>query len=319
MPTLLAGIDIGGTMIKGALFTEQAELIKKFETPSFPDKKYDEFINNIVSFIKGMSSENIKALAIGIAGLIDSPRNMLIESPNLPLLKNLPLKSLLADKLNIPVFIENDANIAALGELSAGEGKTVDNFLLLTLGTGLGAGLIMNRQLVTGETGKGGEFGHIIVQPDGETCGCGKKGCLEAYASGSAMVRMAKTALKQDRKSLLMGLYHQNPDSITPKDIYTAAENNDDLAQEIFKTTAKYLAIGISNVNNLLDIHTFIIGGGVSKASHIFAEGLLQQVQENVFEISRDKISIRISRLGNDAGILGAGYLAWKGLSETSD
>lgn len=299
-------------MIKGALFTKQAKLIKKFETPSFPDKNSVEFINNIVSFIKGMTSDNIKALAIGIAGLIDPSRNVLIESPNLPRLKNLPLKSLLADKLNIPVFIENDANIAALGELFAGEGKTVDSFLLLTLGTGLGSGLILNRQLMTGETGKGGEFGHIIVQPNGETCGCGKKGCLEAYASGSAMIRMAKSALKQGRKSLLMDLYQKNPDSITPKAIYTAAGNNDQLAHEIFKTTAKYLAIGISNVNNLLDIHTFIIGGGVSKASHIFAEGLLQQVRENVFEISKDKISIRISRLGNDAGILGAGYLAQK-------
>jgi len=312
MPILLAGIDIGGTMIKGALFNEHAELIKRFETPSFPDKDSDKFIKNIISFINSMTAQKISAVGIGIAGLLDPSREVLMESPNLPRLKNLPLKSRISAKLNMPVSIENDANIAALGELSAGEGKTIDNFLLMTMGTGLGSGLVMNRQLVIGESGKGGEFGHMIVQPDGELCGCGKKGCLEAYASGSAMIRMAKTALKQGRPSLLMDMYQKDPDLITPKAIYTAAEDNDALAQEIFRTTAKYLAIGISNVNNLLDIHTFIIGGGVSKASHIFREGLLHQVRDNVFAVSRDKIKIRISKLGNDAGILGAGYLAQK-------
>ncbi len=317
MSSYVIGIDIGGTMIKGGLFNEQGKLIKKYETKSHPEKNADGFIENTVKFIESIKAEhdNISALGVGIAGLLNNTREIMIESPNLPSLKSIPLKSRFESALKLPVLIENDANIAALGELSAGEGRNIDSFLLMTLGTGLGSGLILNGKLCTGETGKGGEFGHMIVQPEGNLCGCGKKGCLEAYCSGSAMIRMAKEALKAGKKSTLLEIYNNDPSAITPKAIYQEAGKDDRVSQEIFKEAAKHLAIGISNVNNLLDIHTFIIGGGVSKAYHLFQVGLLEEVKKNVFDISKDKIEVLISKLGNDAGILGAGYLAMKGIS----
>jgi len=317
MSSYVIGIDIGGTMIKGAILNKEGELIKKYETKSHPENDTIAFITNIISFVNYIRKghENVISLGIGIAGLLNNTREILFESPNLPSLKNVLLKSELESKLNLPVFIENDANIAALGELYVGEGQTLDNFLLMTLGTGLGSGLILNGELCIGETGKGGEFGHTIVQPGGKPCSCGKSGCLEAYCSGTAMVNMAKEALISNRASTLLEIYNNDPSSLTPKAIYTEAENNDALCHEIFKETAKYLAIGVSNVNNLLDIHNFIIGGGVSKASHIFRQGLLEEVKQNVFNISKNKIRIMISTLGNDAGILGAGWLAIKGVS----
>jgi glucokinase len=313
----IIGIDIGGTMIKGALFDLQGGLIRKDETSTKAEKGLEPFIENIVSFVNLFQKGTGKAssLGIGIAGVLDKERETLLESPNLPLLKNVPLKKLLESELGIPVFIENDANIAALGELWAGDGKGIDNFLLLTLGTGIGSGLILNGNLWTGETGKAGEFGHAVVNPEGAQCACGKKGCLEAHSSGSAMVRMAREALAKGRESSLQNLYKNNPDALTPKAIYTEAKNGDELCLEIFKEAARFLAIAISDVNNLLDIHNFIIGGGVSKASHIFEAGLREEVKKRVFSVSKEKIRIIISKLGNDAGIFGAGYLAKQNIS----
>ena len=315
MNDYIIGIDIGGTMIKGASFDTGGGLLRKEETSTQAEKGPEKLIENIVSLAHLLQKSNGKssAMGIGIAGVLNKERTVLLESPNLPLINNLPLKKLLESELNTPVFLENDANVAALGELWAGDGKGLDNFLLLTLGTGIGSGLILGGSLWTGETGKAGEFGHVIVNPQGAQCGCGKKGCLEAHSSGSAMTRMAREALAKGRDSSLQNLYKDNPDALTPKAIYTEAKNGDALCLDIFQEAARFLAIAISDVNNLLDIHNFIIGGGVSKAYHIFEGGLRGEVEKKVFNVSRDKIRITISKLGNDAGVFGAGYLAKQG------
>jgi len=312
MNTNIAGIDIGGTMMKGALFDSRGHLLNKEKIPTHPEHGEDAFIANIVSFVKKLQLEHSAAasLGIGIAGVIDKKRETLLESPNLPLFKNFTLKKLLETKLHIPVFLENDANCAALGELWAGEGKGLDSFLLLTLGTGIGSGLILNGQLLTGEVGKAGECGHIVVNPDGARCACGKTGCLEAHSSGTAIVRMARSALESGETTVLSSYYPARVSELTPKIIFDEALKGDRLCRQIYFDAARFLAIGISNINNILDIHHFIIGGGVSKAFHLFEETLLSEVKKNVFEISRNAISIVISKLGNDAGVYGAGYLA---------
>jgi len=314
----LLGIDIGGTLIKGALFDNSGSMVTRAEIPTGGDRGVDHFIENIIALAGTLQKKgpSASALGVGIAGLLDRERRILIESPNLPLLNNLPLKEYLCSRLQMPVFIENDANVAALGELWVGDGRDIQNFLLFTLGTGIGGGLILNGKLWTGDLGKAGEFGHVIVEPGGAQCGCGKCGCLEAHSSGSAMVRIAREALAGGMASSLKTLYDTNPENITPKAIYIEARKGDALCNNIFHEAARYLAQAISNVNNLLDIHTFIIGGGVSKASEIFHAGLMQEVQNRVFSMSKDKISIIISRLGNDAGVYGAGFLAMQGFCE---
>lgn len=314
----LLGIDIGGTMIKGALFNSSGTMVARGELPTGGDKGVDYFFGNIITLVGNLQENSpvASALGVGIAGLLDRERRMLLESPNLPLLNNLSLKDLLSSRLQMPVFIENDANVAALGELWAGDGRDIQNFLLLTLGTGIGGGLILNGKLWTGDLGKAGEFGHVIVEPGGPLCGCGKRGCLEACSSGSAMVRIAREKLASGIPSSLKTMYDKNPQDITPKALYIEARNGDMLCNNIFHEAARYLAQAISNVNNLLDIHTFIIGGGVSKASEIFHAGLMEEVQNRVFSMSKKKMSIVISRLGNDAGMYGAGYLAMMGICE---
>lgn len=314
----IIGIDIGGTMIKGALFDRQGVLIKKESVPTADEGGQEQFIETIVSLaaILGSAVPAVASIGIGIAGVLDAKRTTLLESPNLPRLHELQLKQMLESKISVPVLLENDANCAALGELWAGAGRGVSNFLFFTLGTGIGSGLILNGRLWTGEQGKAGEFGHIIVNPLGALCACGKQGCLEAHASGSAITRMACEALARGDASSLQSLYRESSDALTPERIYLEARNGDVLCNAVYREAAQYLAIGIANVNNLLDIHTFIIGGGVSKAMHLVETYLLEEVTKRVFEVSRERIRISVSQLGNDAGVYGAGYMALHGLSQ---
>lgn len=313
----VVGIDIGGTMVKGALFSNQGSLIKKaaIETPVSHGK--NKVMQDLSALLDSLQENEDKAAAvgIGIAGVLDPQREILLESPNLPGWENFALKKILSQAWKIPVCLENDANIAALGEKWVGAGKELDNFLFFTLGTGIGSGLILHGELWTGELGKAGEFGHMTVNPDGVLCACGKQGCLEAYSSGEALTRMAKQALQAGEGSSLSNLCSGNLDALDAKMIYTAASQGDTLSLAIFRKAAHFLAVGIADVNNLLDINTFIVGGGVSKAFDIFKPFLVEEVAKRVFKIAKDKIMIVPSKLGNDAGVFGAGYLAQKGVT----
>jgi glucokinase len=312
MNDCVVGVDIGGTMIKGGLFDRRGTLLKRDERVTLADGGEEALVDAIVGLASSLQGApgRAAALGIGIAGLIDSERAMLLTSPNLPLLNRVPLKAILEQQLEIPVCLENDANVAALGELWVGQGRGCESFMLVTIGTGIGSGLILNGALWTGETGKAAEFGHVCVVPDGRTCGCGKKGCIEAYGSGTAMVQMAREALACGELVRLEPDYRRHPERLTPKVIYAEALKGDTACLEIFRTAARCLGIALAGVNNLLDIHTFILGGGVSKAAPVFEATIVETVRENVFEKSRDLIRIIISKLGNDAGIYGAGCLA---------
>jgi len=310
MGSHVIGIDVGGTMIKGGLFDEHGTLIKKESIPTGKGDDQEHFIDAISSLAGLLQKDGpASGLGMGAAGVIDRERTLLIESPNLPCLNNFPVKQMLERTLSMPVFIENDANVAALGERWAGSGKDESSFLLITLGTGIGSGLILNGSLWSGEKGKAGEFGHLVVNPDGALCACGKKGCLEAHASGTAIVRMAREELAAGGQTSLQPS-HDTPDGVTPEAVYREAKKGDRICADIYYTAARYLAVGIANVNNLLDIHHFILGGGVSKAFDLFADVLIKEIRCNVFSVSRDAVRVVVSRLGNDAGIYGAGYLA---------
>ncbi len=310
----ILGIDVGGTMIKGGLFTEQGRLIAKDSVATNPEEGPEKFGNAVEALSKKLTAGhgNADAMGIGIAGVLDNERTTLVESPNLPALNNFAVQSVLSDQLGIPVLIENDANVAALGELWAGSGKGLENFLMFTLGTGIGSGLILNGALWTGETGKAGEFGHIIVDtgPDAPLCGCGKRGCIEAHGSGTAIVRMAREALDSGKNTALRAQFADTPGDITPEAVYHEAVKGDEVCKEIYKTATCYLAVALSNINNLLDIHDFIIGGGVSKAFDLFEADLYDETRKRIFSVSRDKVRITLSALGNDAGMYGAAYLA---------
>jgi len=320
MESFVIGIDIGGTMIKGGAFDLRRTCLRKDSIATDAARGQECVLQNIQTLVCRLSGRKAqpRAIGIGIAGVLDRQRSMLLESPNLPLLNQMPLRERLASSLGIPVFLENDANCAALGELWCGAGVSFDNFLLFTIGTGIGSGVILNRGLWTGEEGKAGEFGHMIVNPGGADCACGKKGCLEAEASGSAMVRNARVALASGASSVLTGLCNGDLKLITPEHIYHGACGGDPLCIEILHAAAGFLAVGMANVNNLLDLHRFIIGGGVSAAFHLVSGWMLSETRRQVFAVSKEKIAIFISQLGNDAGMYGAGMRALHGIGVQS-
>jgi len=310
MKNCVVGLDVGGTAVKGAFINSAGEIVRKNAIATCSHSGPEDFIESLCGFAQMLAHDGtIEALGIGIAGLLDSERSMLIESPNLPLLSGMPLQVLLEKRLNCPVRIENDANAAALGELRFGAGKGLSNFLFFTLGTGIGAGLILNAGLWHGERSKAGEFGHVNIFPDGELCGCGKLGCLEAHCSGTAIMRMACEAAVHNEATALHA-YRDETASITPEIVYQHAVAGDAVSRHIFKTMAQGLAIALADVNNLLDIETFIVGGGVSRAYDLFCPWVMAELDRRVFSAAQGNIRLIRAQLGNDAGLLGAGFLA---------
>ncbi len=311
MQNYCIGIDIGGTVIKGALFASNGSLVQKRSVETLADKGRDAVLKNLTSLIHSLHStdKRVSAVGIGVAGVLDQHKEVLLQSPNIKVLEQVSLQKMLGESLHLPVFLENDANAAALGEKWAGAGRELDNFLLITLGTGIGGGFILNNELWSGENGKAGELGHMVVATDGQLCSCGKRGCLEAYSSATAIKRMAQDALRAGACSGLQNLSGGDFSAIDAEMVHQAALQGDAVSRDIFKQMARYLAIGISNVNNLLDIHSFIIGGAVSNAFEVFGPFLLDEVKRQVYRISRDTIRIFVSELGNDAGVYGAACL----------
>lgn len=318
MTQFVIGIDIGGTMIKGGLFDLNGSLLAKASQPTAHASGVHNFLDSVSSLVDQLSryGHETAAVGIGIAGILDFSRSTLLESPNLQSLNGTALRDLLTRRLGVPVLLENDANCAALGELWVGSGKDLTSFLLYTIGTGIGGGLVLNRRLWIGEQGKAGEFGHMIVNPHGALCKCGKKGCLEAEASGSAIVRLARNALRTGMSTSLLDYMDNKNDFITPEHVYNAARAGDTLCLNILRRCAEYLAVAMSNVNNLLDIHHFIIGGGVGAAIGLVQEYLLFQTQNMIFSSSKQSIRLLMAHLGNDAGMYGAGFLARQYLKE---
>jgi len=311
----IIGLDIGGTAIKGALFSESGEIAFRNEIATPHDSGQAFFIDTLCDFAAALSDgHTVDAVGLGIAGILDPACTTLLESPNMPALRGMPLKAQLEQRLHCPVIIENDANAAALGELRAGAGRGLSNFLFFTLGTGIGSGLILNSRLWRGEQGRAGEFGHVTVYPEGELCGCGKRGCLEAHSSGTAIVRMAAAAAHQHSATALRA-YAEIPSELTPKIVYQHARAGDAVSRDIFKAMALGLAIAIANVHTLLDIYTFIAGGGVSRAYDYFYPMVMEEIDQRIFSSVRGRIRLLRAELGNDAGVYGAAYAAREALN----
>jgi glucokinase len=308
----IIGIDIGGTIIKGGLFSTEGRLVQVASIETQAYQGTEKALSNLLSLVNSLQEKRGSAIGMGVAGVLDIKKERLLQSPNLKNLENVNLKDFLVEAVQLPVYLENDANAAALGEKWAGAGREFENFLLITLGTGIGSGLVLRGNLWSGENGKAGEFGHMIIEPGGVACACGKKGCLEAYSSGEAISRMAREELQGGACSSLKNLSGGDFEKIDAEMVYHAAQNGDTVAIEVYRLAARCLAVGIANVNNLLDIHHVILGGGVSKAFNLFAPVLIEEVKKQVFHISQDRIAIVPSQLGNEAGIYGAAYLALK-------
>jgi len=300
------GVDIGGTTVKLGLFDKEANVLKKWEITTVKDndggKILPDVADSILDTMKELhiAKEEVIGVGIGTPGPVDDVGTV-HKAVNLGWgVFNIP--EVLESLIGIPVKAGNDANVAALGEMWQGGGKGYKNLVVATLGTGVGGGIIVNGEILTGTLGAAGEIGHIhIADDEEETCGCGNKGCLEQYASATGIARLAKKRLEKDDVPSVL----RDKAFVSAKTVFDAVKENDAVAIEIAEEFGDYLGKGLAAIAAVMDPQVFVIGGGVSKAGEILFEYIKPAYQKYAFHASR-KTEMRLATLGNDAGIYGA-------------
>ncbi|QTA37286.1 ROK family protein [Thermosipho ferrireducens] len=299
----IVGVDLGGTFVKvGLVDSLNGKIKRKTEIETQVTSGKDSVLKRIAEAIQKITAgENYIAVGIGSPGSIDKKRGIVRFSPNFPDWNNYPLGPELSRILNKSVFIENDANSFVLGEKWFGAGQGYEHIVALTLGTGVGGGVISHNILITGSNGIGGELGHVIINPQGPLCGCGNHGCLEAYASATGIIRMAKEKRKKFPDSEIF-----KANEITAKSVFDAAKNGDRLANKIINEVVEALAIGITGFIHTFNPSVIIIGGGISRAGDILFKPLRERVEELVMPSFKNSYKILQSPLVENAGILGA-------------
>jgi glucokinase len=310
-PNLVFAADLGGTHLRVALVDESGRILTqlKMETPKETDP--DCVVRALVEAKQQWKSElpeangTVIAASIMVPGAVDKTNAFVVQAPNLPCLNNFGLKHALQDALGWPVVLENDANAAAIGEMWLGAARGYRNVVCVTLGTGVGGGIILDGKLWRGSDGFAGEFGHTTVNPfGGLKCKCGNEGCLELFASATAIVRMVHEDLPHFPESLLKG------EKLTAEKVYDAGRQGDELAIAVFERAGKYLGVGLVNIINLLNPEIIVIGGGVVNGWSLFATAMRQQVADRVFRSQVNHVKIVPAECGDNAGLLGAARLA---------
>jgi glucokinase len=310
--SLYVGVDLGGTSVKIGLCNASGDLLRTHEGPTQTANGADAVLSNIATYVKELVPpgtpewEAVAGVGIGIAGFLDIPAGIISFSPNLPF-KNVPVKAIMEEKLGKPVKINNDANVAALGEAWGGAGKGIPHCVCYTLGTGVGGGIILHDRLIEGFSGMAGELGHMSIVADLEAiqCGCGKMGCLETVSSATGIIRMARDAVERgDRTSLVI-----IEGEITAKDVFDAAKNGDEVAQRIVSRAAFYLGKSMAAVAVVVNPQRFIIGGGVSKAGEFLFAQIREVFNKLTPDNAKDRVEIVAAELGNNAGVVGAAGL----------
>lgn len=307
------GIDIGGTNVKIALVTKEGQIVYSNSVPTRAEMGYEYTVNNIKQAIYDLMKEtkttasDIEGIGFGFPGQVDCNTGVVKLVPNIPGWVNVPIAQIMEDEFHIPTRIDNDARCAALGELHSGAGKGCQNLICVTVGTGVGSGLIINGKIVRGASNAAGEIGHIKLQMhDGPLCGCGDTGCLEAFVGAPCIVAMAQDYIRGGKSTKFKEL--ANPE-ISSYVVAEAAKAGDKVAQRIFKVMGEYLGIGLASVVNLLNPERIIIGGGVADAGEIFFEPVRKTLKERAMEIAGNTVEIVPAQLGNTAGVIGASLL----------
>ncbi len=307
------GLDLGGTNSAFGIVDCDANIVERVTVPTTGHGTAEQYVKDcvaevmpVIERIGGISQ--IHGMGVG-APNANYYTGEIMQAPNLPWKGCVPLAKLFGDALGVPVVITNDANAAAMGEMAYGATKGMKNFIEITLGTGVGSGIVVNGQMVYGCDGFAGELGHTIIVPGGRECGCGRKGCLEAYCSGPGMARTALELMAERReKSVLRNIV---PSKIMSKDVSVAANNGDALATEVLKITGRRLGEACANFMNFCSMEAFVFFGGPVKAGEPLMKHVREAFEENVLPIYRGKAQILLSNLkDSDAAILGASALA---------
>lgn len=322
MPNHYLGIDLGGTNIKAGVVDATGKVLSRGSAPTPGREGFEAVCAAMARLARDIAGQagltldpaSIAAAGVGTPGIIDFDHGVVLGAPNLPGWRNVPLAAQMRQVLGLPVVIENDANAAAFGEYWAGAGRGADAaarpdpLVMLTLGTGVGSGIILGGRVIHGGFGLAAEIGHLLLRPDGLPCGCGQRGCLELYASATATARRAKEALQTGRPSSLRAC----PDP-TAKDVFDHAQAGDALAVEVAQGVCDDLAWACVNLARLLDPRMIVFAGGMALAGDWLFDHVRQSFRAQTWNIApADLMAIVPARLGNDAGIIGAAGVAWE-------
>lgn len=301
------GLDIGGTNLKVSLVNRAGEILAAATRPS-PRGGADDLQKGFVEAVRPLAEGvNLGGIGIGCAGVVSTDRRRVLAAPNLPEIEGFPLGEILEREFGVETLLENDANAVALGELWRGAGAGARTFILLTLGTGLGTGFILEGRVWRGTHGMGAEGGHMTIDIHGPPCRCGNRGCLEAFVGASAIQKRLAERLTGRRSALKTGA---NP---TVEEISEAARRGDALAQEVLAETGRYLGAGLANFANIFDPERIVITGGVSRAGKIILAPAEEEMRRRAFRAITQRVEVVPGRLGDDAGPLGAVYSLLEG------
>lgn len=302
-------VDLGGTHLRIGLVDAAGNIHKqvKQQTPK------EDSPEAVVGALAAVANEwrhaddgPIVASAVMVPGAVNADQSVVLQAPNLPSLIDLPFKSLLQERLGWPAVLENDANAAAIGEMWRGAARGCSDVVSVTLGTGVGGGVVLDGKLWRGAHGSAGEIGHTTVDPfGGLKCKCGNTGCLELFASATAIARMARESLDQFPQTVL------SAENLTAEKVYEAGRNGDELALGVFKRAGTYLGVGLANIMSLIDPEMIVISGGVVNGWDLFQAEMYREVSERAFRATAQQVQIARAELGDNAGLLGAARLAF--------
>ena len=309
---LIFAADLGGTHLRTATVDTQGKIHFRSKQSTPQGTGPGEIVAAIVAAVHeykaaiGDASDGLKAVSIVVPGTVKVETGTVVKAPNLPCLDNFPLAATLTRELGLPAILENDANAAAVGEMWQGAARGCRTIICVTLGTGVGGGIILDGELWRGVDGAAAEIGHMCVDPfGGVACTCGSRGCLEVFASATAIVRMTREAKPRHPDSVLSKV-----EDLTAQSIFAAGLEGDELALEIFRRMGVYLGIGLANLINILNPAMIVIGGGVVNGWDLFEKHMMQQVEERAFPLLAARVKIERAKCGDDAGLLGAARLA---------
>lgn len=320
MEETIIAMDMGGTQLRFALFDEDYRILARHAEPTHPEQGPQPVLDRIVAHIKALGEQGgwnrVRVVGVAAPGPLDPYRGVILQAPNLPGWRDVPVADQLRQALDCPVFVGNDANLAALAEQRRGAGQGRADVAYITVSTGIGGGVISGGRLVLGHQGLACEVGHITLEPQGPLCNCGNRGCLEALASGTTIGRRAREMVQAGAKTLMAELAGGDLERITAELVHEAADRGDVVAVDLFRQAGRYLGIGIATLMYLFNPAIIVIGGSVAKAGHLLFVPMQATLRERIYEAYWRDCPIVLAALGDDVGLIGAAIWARESLEE---
>ncbi len=318
MKEIVLACDLGGTNLRMAAVSSDGKILHRLKVATPQAERANDVVQSIVDSARECrevikKQGNVKAIAAAVPATINHEKEIILKAPNVPALNNFSIAAALENELDLPCLLENDANAAAIGENWLGASKGLNSSICVTLGTGVGGGIIVDGKILRGADGTAGEIGHICVEPFGAWCGCGSRGCVEQYSSATAIVRLAREFAAQYPQSELNKKLH-----LSSLEIYQAGKNSDELAVEVFRRQGFYLGIALADLINILNPEIIVIGGGAAAGWDLFMPKTIEEITKRAYEEPAERAKLVPAECGDDAGILGVARLGFEKVSRAN-